>query len=160
MTIRKTSPGERIQASLDVLQLQSSRAHLYEQLRRETRFVIDPVLYPIMSALDRLGPLRITALAKEIGLDRSAVSRHLARLERTSVVERSPDPYDHRATMLQLTQKGRVEFGHIQREIARQIDRQLATWPDGEAEQFARQLERFIDGVSGAWSFSSSAADL
>jgi len=127
-------------------------------LRRDTSFVIDPVLFSMMSALDNIGPLRITALAREVGLDRQAVSRRMAHLERADLVERGPDPYDRRSILLQLTGTGRAELEHIQREIAQLIDRQLASWPEGEAERFAIQLERFVDGVRGPW-LSSAPAD-
>jgi DNA-binding MarR family transcriptional regulator len=151
MTVRKRSPGDRIQASLDVLQLQSSRTHLFELLRRDTNLVIDPVPFSMMSALDHLGPLRITALAREVGLDRQAVSRHMAHLERANLVERGPDPYDRRSILLQLTDAGRLELEQLQREIAGLIDRQLMSWSEGEAARFANQLEQFVDGVRGPW---------
>jgi DNA-binding MarR family transcriptional regulator len=159
MNIRKRLPGERIQTSWNILQLHSSRIYLYEQLRRETDLVVDPDLFPIMSAIEWLGPLRLTALAREVGLDRSTLSRYTARLERAHLVERSPDPYDHRSTVVQLTQTGRVELSRLHQEIAHQIDRLLAAWPDGESERFANQFEQFIDAIRGAWPLSSSAGD-
>jgi DNA-binding MarR family transcriptional regulator len=151
MTRRKGSPGIRIETALQVMQLQSFRAHLYEMARRQTGVVVDPILHTLMAALERLGPVRVMDLAREVGLDRSMVSRHAAALERAALVERQPDPYDRRSVLVHLTEAGSSELDGMHRAIAQGIDRQLDAWPAAEAEQFSRQLERFIEGVHAAW---------
>ena len=45
-------------------------------------------------------PLRVTELAASANLDASTVSRHVAHLDRSGLVERTPDPADGRAHRL------------------------------------------------------------
>src|SRR4051795_12974263 len=64
---------------------------------------------PVVAALGALaehGELRMGALAGELGLDTSVVSRTVATAESLGLVSRRPDPRDGRACLLSLTPAG------------------------------------------------------
>ena len=50
--------------------------------------------------------MRVTDLAGCANLDTSTVSRHVAQLQRTGLIERTPDPDDRRAQRVELTAAG------------------------------------------------------
>jgi DNA-binding MarR family transcriptional regulator len=140
----ETSPGHRIQASLELLQFSSSRAHIDRQLWQQVAVEIDPVLYPVLLAIDYYGPARLAVIANETRISSPAVSSQTGRLERNGLVERSTDPFDHRMTMVQVSSAGRVVLGHIHNELAHRTNLRLASWPAGEAEHFANLLEMYV----------------
>jgi DNA-binding MarR family transcriptional regulator len=62
--------------------------------------------YSILSRVARQGSARISALAAELAMDRSTMSRNLAPLERMGLLEARPDPEDGRSRRIGLTAKG------------------------------------------------------
>jgi DNA-binding MarR family transcriptional regulator len=75
---------------------------------------------------------RLTDLADRSGLTKQAVGEAVSELERLGYVSREPDPYDRRAKIIKLTDrgmdaviKGRRIFAEIEREWAEQIGREL-----------------------------------
>jgi DNA-binding MarR family transcriptional regulator len=100
----------------------------------------------------------MAGLAKELGLDRSTLSRHTARLEQSGFVQRSTDPYDHRARVIEITHAGILELKNVDRAITDQIDLRLATWEGAEAAHLAEQLEQLLNDFRGKWSFPVEAA--
>jgi DNA-binding MarR family transcriptional regulator len=62
--------------------------------------------YSILSRVARQGSPRITALAAELAMDRSTMSRNLAPLERMGLLVAGPDPKDARSRRISLTAKG------------------------------------------------------
>lgn len=53
------------------------------------------------------GPRRASQLVTECDLTKQAISQQIAHLERGGFVRSEPDPTDHRARVLQLTEQGR-----------------------------------------------------
>src|SRR6201986_5531991 len=76
--------------------------------------------YDVLNALRYApgGRMRITALAAQIGWERSRLSHHVRRLENRELIESRPAPADRRATEITLTDQGwgeltRASSGHI-----------------------------------------------
>jgi DNA-binding MarR family transcriptional regulator len=68
------------------------------------------------------GKLTMTELADGVVLSRSGLSHQACLLSDAGLIERSPDPDDHRSTLVELTEAGMARFaavlpGHI--EVAR-----------------------------------------
>nr|WP_202512819.1 MarR family transcriptional regulator [Streptomyces sp. SID3343] len=136
--------------------VRSSRARLHRALTEGLGADIDEATYPVLSGLARLGPRTAAALACDIGLDRSVISRHATRLERAGLLSRSADPSDARATLLTLTDAGNTTVEHMRTRLADHLDRYFADWPEPQAQAFAHALRRFVDqGLS----FEESPAD-
>jgi DNA-binding MarR family transcriptional regulator len=135
--------GAEVAEALGTLLLRSVRAGLYRHLTEGLG--LDEAAYPILSGLARTGPRSAAALAGEVGLDRSGVSRHGTRLEAAGLIRRQPDPSDARAALLTLTEKGEQVVAAMRTRLADSIALILADWPPGEAAAFARGLHRFAE---------------
>jgi DNA-binding MarR family transcriptional regulator len=145
--MRKGTPGRRIQTSLGLLELDSYRARLYDEAWRGAELDIDPVLYRVLSVIDRIGPVRLAVAASEARLSLPVMSTQTARLERIGLVERTTDRFDHRMTVVQLSSSGRLTVGRLNEELAKRLDLWFSHWPDGELELLADLLERFVEDL-------------
>jgi DNA-binding MarR family transcriptional regulator len=62
----------------------------------------------VLSRIDREGPIRLTALAAAEGISQPAMTQLVQRLAREGLVTRVSDPADARATLIVITEAGRV----------------------------------------------------
>jgi DNA-binding MarR family transcriptional regulator len=139
------STGHDIADALGLLLRRSTRARLYTRLTEGLGEAVDDLTYPVLSGLARTGPCSAADLGREIGLDRTTVTRRADRLERAGLLQRQPDPADGRATLLALTDDGRAAISATRRQLAAAIEDALDTWPRADAQAFARLLRRFVD---------------
>jgi DNA-binding MarR family transcriptional regulator len=142
--------GARAASALGRLLLRRTRAHLYDDLVHSADLGVDATTYPVLSGVDRLGPMSAADLAPEIALDRSVASRHASRLVAAGLLRRAADPDDGRATLLHVTPKGRRAVSAMRRRLASNLEEALSTWPPKEAATFVAGLERFVDQIGGA----------
>jgi DNA-binding MarR family transcriptional regulator len=145
VTVTSPTIGAEVAEALADLLRRASRARMYGMLTRGLDPALDEATYPVLSGLDRYGPASAAALAGPVGLDRSVVSRHAARLTEAGLVARAPDPRDGRATLLTLTARGDAAVVETRRRLAARFDRYLADWPGEQAAAFAAALRRFTD---------------
>ena len=96
----------------------------------------------VLSRLDILGPVRLTVLAHELGLDPSSVSRSVAALEREGLVRKDPDPSDQRAQQLVLTPAGKDAVGCLRAAFARRLADRTPGFHVSEVEDLADRLGR------------------
>lgn len=141
--VDNTQLGAEIATALGILLQRRVRSRLYGQLTEGLDAALDETTYPVISGLERYGPLSAADLGARIGIDRTVITRRASRLEAAGLIRRTPDTRDRRATLLELTDAGR---GHVQTMRARLADAlggYLATWPPDQAEAFAAGLRRF-----------------
>jgi DNA-binding MarR family transcriptional regulator len=93
--------------------------------------------------LHRTGPLRVSQLAEELGLDRTTVTRHLDDLESRGLVTRHPDERDRRAMVASLTPAAQDFLDDMRVRNRALIRRICADWTREERAVFARLLPRF-----------------
>lgn len=139
------STGHDIAESLGQLLRRGTREHFYTRLTDGLGEAVDELTYPVLSGLARTGACSAADLGREIGLDRTTVTRRADRLERAGLLERRPDPADGRATLLALTEDGCTVIAVSRQRLDAGIDESLAAWPEGDAQTFARLLRRFLD---------------
>ncbi|NUR61560.1 MAG: winged helix-turn-helix transcriptional regulator [Catenulispora sp.] len=98
--------------------------------------------------LSKCGPVRSSDLAKELFLDQSTISRHVAHLEADGLVEKVADPTDRRATQLHLTELGRQhvqDFWHKRIEAMREG---FEHWDPEELRTLSRLMTRYVEDFS------------
>jgi DNA-binding MarR family transcriptional regulator len=123
--------------------LMAAMARIGKRLRQRTAG--DDVDFPtfiLLKTVAHLGPMRLSALAAELSLDASTVSRHVKSLEDAGLLERSTDPDDGRAFQVALSPEGtaRIEAaGARRREL---IGSLLADWNDQDREDMRRLLHQ------------------
>jgi DNA-binding MarR family transcriptional regulator len=92
-------------------------------------------------------PMRVTELAASTNLDTSTVSRHVAQLERSALVERTPDPDDGRAQRIALSDAGRARLENAFRSRRALLGRALQSWEPDDVAQLDRLLGRFVHDI-------------
>ena len=107
-TLRRISPPDQREAWIGILETHDRVIRTLDgELRRA-----HGLTYRDVEALARVaeaagGELSISALAEHILLSPSRVSRLVAQLERSGLVERRPNPDDGRSTRVGITEAGR-----------------------------------------------------
>jgi len=107
------------------------------------------VSYTLLGHLEESGGGRATDLAAHYALDKSTVSRQVSALERAGLVERRPDPDDHRVHVLHLTDAGRIILARVTERRRTAFQERLADWQEEDLARFAAYLVRYNAG-SGA----------
>jgi DNA-binding MarR family transcriptional regulator len=102
----------------------------------------------LLFPLQRLGPLRQSALAEAVHADPSTVSRHVALLVERGLVLRVADESDGRASRLVLTEAGRAQLDQLRAERVAYLRSVTAAWTDDELETFTTLFDRLLDGIA------------
>jgi DNA-binding MarR family transcriptional regulator len=110
-------------ASADRLRLTLTR--LIRTLRRRGRSRLTPSQVSALSTVEEYGPIRISALATYESLGASAATRVVASLEELELLERSVDPDDKRASLVNLSERGHAELNELKRERTLDISSML-----------------------------------
>ena len=87
----------------------------------------------------------VAACAREAGVDASAMTRMLDRLEAKSLIRRTRSAADRRVVNIELTEAGRTTAAKIPRELARMLNHHLRGFSQQEFEtlkDLLRRLER------------------
>ncbi len=102
----------------------------------------------LLKCLHTEGPMRAGALAECLRSDPSTVSRQVAPLVKSGLLERRADPDDGRASLLVLTPKADAVLADHDRARLEYFAEIVADWSDTDLEQFAAMLHRFTDGYA------------
>lgn len=89
----------------------------------------------VLLTLAIYGESRQNALADELCITPSALSRQLAELVGRGYVDRTPDPEDGRASLVQVSAAGHELLGKLRRMRAERLQRALADWSESDAAQ-------------------------
>jgi DNA-binding MarR family transcriptional regulator len=95
-----------------------------------------------LSALDRLGPARVSQVADELQVDLSVASRQVAALHDAGYVTRIPDPQDGRSQKVKLTAAGRRALRKAQERSVAVLDRATQEWTEAEVDALVCGLRR------------------
>ncbi len=96
------------------------------------------------------GPQRLSAIADAAHSDASTVSRQIAHMVDSGLVERRADPADGRASLLAITKAGERLVARQRATRARFLTGLLADWPERDRHRFATLLHRFVDDMEAA----------
>jgi DNA-binding MarR family transcriptional regulator len=142
-----TMEAERDEALRD---LEHEIGKLLRRVRRgltERAALVDPSLnataYPLLITLNEYGPHRAADLADLFALDKGAVSRVVHQLLELGLIERTPDPKDGRASILQVSQLGRERLTALADQRREEFGARLAGWDAENIRDLARGLARF-----------------
>jgi DNA-binding MarR family transcriptional regulator len=103
--------------------------------------------YGILCQLADEGPQRLGALATAFGLDPSTITRQVQALESLGLAQRTTDPTDRRASILDLTTEGSEALDRTRRYRRDRLQQVLAHWDPADREDFARLLTTFNESV-------------
>lgn len=101
----------------------------------------------ILATLHRLGPLRLSDLAADIGLDRSTISRQVAAVVRGGYVQKMEDVADARASLLTLTPRGQAARRKLADAWGDIVVELLADWTPEDQAQLGHLLGKLASQV-------------
>lgn len=102
----------------------------------------------LLFPLERLGPLRQSALADLVHADPSTISRHVAALVERGLVRRVADESDGRASRLVLTDAGSAALRELRRERENHLERVTADWSPEDLTALTTLFGRFLDDLA------------
>jgi DNA-binding MarR family transcriptional regulator len=134
------SANQKLEQQITVLLRRVQRIHMATSAGDVE---VDRSAYGIMARLADEGPQRLGALATGFGLDPSTITRQVQSLERAELAVRSTDPTDRRASILELTDEGRIVLERTRSARRERFYSVLAEWPESDRTEFGRLLEQF-----------------
>ncbi|WP_448808665.1 MarR family winged helix-turn-helix transcriptional regulator [Agromyces bauzanensis] len=120
---------------------------------------LQPVGYKILSAIVRRGPMHAGAIAAELEIDKSVVSRQIRHLQALGLAVGVSDPNDGRARFIQPTPQAIESVGQKSSRMQRQLYGKLRNWTAGDVEELARLLARLTGDVMLADDFDDDAPE-
>ncbi len=112
--------------------------------QRQAGDAIDYSALPILKLLTHQGPMRLSAMAHQLGLDASTVSRHARQLEDGGLLERTDDPDDRRASRLAVSAHGGECLAKGFETRRRILTGALEDWTDQERDTLRLLLHRLV----------------
>ncbi|HEY3188513.1 MAG TPA: MarR family winged helix-turn-helix transcriptional regulator [Solirubrobacteraceae bacterium] len=91
------------------------------------------------------GPLRVSEVAQQLGVDLSVGSRQIASLTAEGYLERREDDRDRRAQLVAITPAGQRALRESHRRMVSAFTRVLEAWGDDDVDTLTRGLERLRD---------------
>lgn len=135
------SLGTRLKRIGETLQAQTQAvlaAHGFEQ----------PAAYfPLLAALDRLGPLSVGELSQAIGVSQPVITRSLRGLEDDGLIASETSDEDRRVRRIALSRKGRGLVQRSQREAWPAIEAAVAQACEGLKGDLLGQLAALEDAL-------------
>jgi DNA-binding MarR family transcriptional regulator len=103
--------------------------------------------YLLLRRLAERGPIRLSDLAADLGLDVSTVSRQVTRLTERRLVRRHADPLDGRAGQLELSARGRDLLQRVRRGRHMWLADAVGDWSETDRVRLAQLLDRLADAL-------------
>ena len=126
--------------------LRAALGRLHRRLRPTasgTAAGLTPTRISLLNTINRLGPIRLSELAAEEGINPTMLSRIVADLAEGRLIERVGDPQDRRAALVTTTREGRRLVERMRRERTDVLSLAL----DGLAPSERRALERALPAL-------------
>jgi DNA-binding MarR family transcriptional regulator len=95
----------------------------------------------ILARLFDNGPSRISDLAALERSSQPTITNHVKRLEAAQLVERSADPSDARAWMIQLTDLGNEQLAQMRKSLGANVRPHLAKLPQRDLKALRQGIE-------------------
>ncbi len=136
------SLGTRLKRIGETLQAQTQAvlaAHGFEQ---------PAAWFPLLAALDRLGPLSVGELSQAVGVSQPVVTRSLRGLEDDGLIESQATEADRRVRRIALSRKGQGLVARSQREAWPAIEHAVAQACEGLTGDLLAQLAALEDALA------------
>jgi len=130
------------------LLLRRSRA-ISTRLASELHPELDGAAYGLLALLQDTGPLRASDLVARLGLDKSTVSRQVAKLVDLGLVDRAADPVDGRAHVLTPSAEGTARLSRVRVSRRARWEADMSDWPAADVARLAELLNR-LNGIGAA----------
>ena len=118
-----------------------------EQLLQAADVQIDQILFPLLVAIGRCGPVGVVELADSLGRDYTTVSRQVKKLEAQGLALKQPNAHDRRISEVTLSERGKTLIERIAVARTRLINQVLAEWAEEEIAALFRLTRKYADSL-------------
>lgn len=108
---------------------------LKRRIAAEAGLTLPPGDYTLLVQIDRWQPVRLSAIADRLEVDRSSLTPQTRRLEKAGLIVRIADLDDHRAQLVRVTEAGRDQLARLWAARSRALADLVKGW---DAEDVAR----------------------
>ncbi|WP_104091366.1 MarR family winged helix-turn-helix transcriptional regulator [Arthrobacter sp. GMC3] len=115
---------------------------LNHALTRSVHPDLEPAAYGLLSILMNRGGMRLTELAKFIGVGKPSVSRQITFLEGLGMVSKVSDPTDGRAQLIELTPTGMDKMRAVHTSRQEAFHSLLSHWDTAELTTLATLIAK------------------
>jgi DNA-binding MarR family transcriptional regulator len=139
---------ERFQQAMAGLFRHGTLQRLHDHVASQAGIDCERAGFLVMRRVVSEGPIRVTDLARDLGLDPSTISRHLRAVEVRGWVRRVADPGDRRAALVTATKSGERVVARLEAERRRVLAAVLAGWDQTDRDALFDLTERFAADLS------------
>ena len=132
---------ERLERSLALLGRRAGPVHAI--IADRAGVSLDRVACLVLKAVAAGRSVRITDLARELGVEVPTMSRHVANLTQSGYLEKTSDPGDGRVWWVELTTKGQDTIERLERVRRQLLSSVFSTWTRSDRDVFVDLLDRF-----------------
>ena len=133
-------------ALLDIIGVMNQPAR-DEQLLQAAGVQLEQLLFPLLVAIGRRGPIGVVDLADNLGRDYTTVSRQVKKLEAQGLAHKQPNAHDRRISEVTLSEQGRAIFAQIARARQKLMNQVLANWSPEEVQALFTLTRKYADSL-------------
>ncbi|MGH9198382.1 MAG: MarR family winged helix-turn-helix transcriptional regulator [Acidimicrobiia bacterium] len=141
-----TADVERLERALGGLFRKSGRLH--SVLAARAGETCDRVGYLVLKAVAAGESVRVSDLARDLGVEVPTMSRHVANLNAGGYLRKTPDSNDGRVTWVELTDRGHATVSALESQRRLVLSRVFAGWSSADRNTFVDLLERFSNELA------------
>ncbi|MBV7276678.1 MarR family transcriptional regulator [Clostridiaceae bacterium UIB06] len=134
---------ENIEIEMAVLQRFLASVSTYKKIGN-----LDRAAYLLLHTIIYEKNASVKAMADELHLDISTISRQVRGLEEKGYISRIADTSDRRAYFLEATELGQKEFNFYKQHALMRVSELLKNWSDEECKIFGLLLKKFNHSIS------------
>lgn len=146
----RPTPGVQVRHGFALLLQWASRSQFRRYVFGPAAEDLSPTDAALLEYLTRNGPMRLSDLAVQWGVNKSTMTPQVRRLEAKGLIDRQADPADRRATLLRTSAAGLELQQQIGAAGAAAFDQILSTWSPEDRELLGSMLVRFGNDLSAA----------
>jgi DNA-binding MarR family transcriptional regulator len=146
---------EDVVKELGYLTLGTRLKRLGERLQAQTQVMLEHAdvaipasHFPLLAALERLGPMNVGELTEAVGMSQPGVTRLLHKLEAEALLRSTQEADDRRVRTIALTKSGRQLISRSQRTVWPMIEAAVADACAGPAQPLLSALAALEDALA------------
>lgn len=116
-----------------------------EALRRRFHYGLERAHYLLLILLERQDRQSVGALADQVNLDASTVTRQVAAMKNCGLVEKHDNPDDRRGGFVTITEAGRDAAAAVRSRRLERVNEGFQNWPEADRQEFARLTAHYND---------------
>lgn len=118
-----------------------------EQILQAAGVQLDQILFPLLVAIGRRGPVGVVELADSLGRDYTTVSRQMKKLEAQGLALKQPNAKDRRISEVSLSETGQAMIDRISVARTRLMNQVLAGWTHEDVMALFRLTRQYADSL-------------